>query len=523
MAIQQLFTYLLVYIIPAIALFAMACMVIANNYKKTENRLVALLFFLYSFLFFEEFLRHLLPLSYSPILVHLFIINVGMLIHSVMFHFYIHVTKLQERIKIPFYPMVFYVPVFIILTIMLLSDNNFDNTEIVQSGIWYVPTFKTYYYLVVTISTVFIMVLIVILINGMKYTTSIIKYQLLRLLTVGTCAALVLKILLGYPNYRGAIPPFPTLIIGILLTVLLSISVYRFQLLPSVIKRYQTMFNLSPVSMIVLNEEWEILEFNEQARKEILFYGHKDSRLTDLVQSDFNKKELYKFFDLLKKESEIKNHSISFERIGLQGMLHYTVDASTILIEDKMLFYTIWRNVTVELEKERLIEHMAYHDALTGLHNRAYFVGRVQKKLIELSAAPTRQSALVLIDLNRFKQINDVYGHAVGDQVLQHTATILTEAVRQNDTVARLGGDEFVIFLEEFPTKDTVIDWKNRLHEAFKQNLFKTASITIQIELSIGISYFPTDGDNLECLFQVADTRMYENKLVSREEGEPVQ
>jgi len=445
MAIQQLFSYLLVYIIPAVALFAMACMVIAKNHKKTENRLVALLVFLYSFLFFEEFFRHLLPLSYSPILIHLFIINVGMLIHSVMFHFYAHMTKLQERIKIPFYPIVFYVPVFIILTTILLNDNYYANAEFVQSGIWYVPIFETHHYLVVTISTILIFVLIVILVNGLKHTTSIIKYRLLRLLAVGTCAALVLNIILGYPNFGGAVPPYPTLLIGILLTVLLSISVYRFQLLPSVVKRYQTMFNLSPVSMIVLNEEWEILEFNEQARKEILFYGHKDSTLTDLVQSDFNKKELNKLFDLLKEKSEIKDCSISFERIGLQGMLHYIVDASIILIEDTMLFYTIWRNVTEELEKERLIEHMAYHDALTGLHNRAYFVGIVQKKLIELSAAPTRKSALVLIDLNRFKQINDVYGHATGDQVLQHVATIIEKKLCHKSINDRFMAQPFLL------------------------------------------------------------------------------
>jgi len=518
MSVRELVFYVFVYIIPSFALLSMASIIVSKNYKRIENRLVAILVSLYSILFIFEFVRHLLPISYSPIIVHLVILNIGILIHAVAFHFYIHLTKLHNRIKIPFYPLIFYIPVIVIVTFKILNKNYSGNMSFIQSGIWYAPIKGPYFYLMVAVSSLLLLILFIILINGMKHTKSTTKYALIRLLAVGTFIALIMNIFISVKNTGTFMPPYPSLLIGILLAVFIALLMNRYELLPSIVKKYQTMFNLSPVSIIVLNEEWDVLEFNEQAGKVFSLYGSGHSNLLDIVQSNFNREKMSKLIVFLKEKKEVHDYSISFQELNSKSMLYYAVDASVVLVEDKVLFYTIWRNVTEELKKERLIKQMAYYDSLTELHNRAYFVAEVKERLIKPSIVSKKESALVLIDLNRFKLINDTYGHAVGDKVLQHTAKILTESVRANDLVGRIGGDEFVIFLNDFPVEESVFGWKDRLYQAFVQNPFKSDLITIDIELSIGIAYFPMDGNDFEKLFQTADSKMYEDKWLTRSE-----
>lgn len=271
------------------------------------------------------------------------------------------------------------------------------------------------------------------------------------------------------------------------------------------------MFNLMPVSITVVNSDWDIVELNGYAKKELVQYDQQGSNLFGFVRSTENKEALSHFTQQLEEHETLHDYPITFTTADI-GPLHYSVEASTIILEDQKLFYLIWRNVTEELENDQLIEQLAYHDGLTTLHNRAYFVSNVKKRIAKLTTSSPNDSALVLIDLNRFKQINDTHGHVVGDQVLQHAAMLLKQAVRTNDLVARLGGDEFVIFLENFPTQKAVFDWNDRLQKTFQHTPFQNGSVTLQVEASIGIAFFPTDADTFKSLFQLADANMYSYK-----------
>ncbi|MBO0587089.1 GGDEF domain-containing protein [Sporosarcina sp. E16_8] len=128
----------------------------------------------------------------------------------------------------------------------------------------------------------------------------------------------------------------------------------------------------------------------------------------------------------------------------------------------------------------------------------------------------TNGTAVVLIDLNRFKAINDTYGHAVGDQVLKHTASILMKITGESDIVARFGGDEFVIFLEEYPTDQAVDDWVDVLLDEFAANPFVGNDFVLEIEPSIGVAFYSVEASQFDELFQLADVKMYENKEKSR-------
>lgn len=400
---------------------------------------------------------------------------------------------------------------------MVLNQNYINNSVYVQQGIWYVPVFNSQYYVTMTIANLLILLLALILFKELKRTTKLTKRKLLRFLIVGTVLVFFINVILGYFNYGEYVPPHSHILLGLVFSIFLTISVLRFQFLPSAVKRYRVMFDLSPVSISVVNSDWDILELNENAKKELRLFDQEGTNLLEFAVSESNRQQLIVLKKNLEKESVLHDYSVTFEINDVKDPVYYSVDASLVTIDEEEILYMIWRNVTEELQNEHLVHHMAYHDGLTELHNRTYFVSTVKERMITLTEGPNFAAALVLIDLNRFKEINDRYGHAIGDEVLQHTAFILKDSIRKNDTVARLGGDEFIVFLEDFPTQEAVINWIDRLRAYFRTHPFVSDTVSIEIEPSIGLAFYPLDADSFEELFQHADMKMYEDKMRSKE------
>lgn len=155
------------------------------------------------------------------------------------------------------------------------------------------------------------------------------------------------------------------------------------------------------------------------------------------------------------------------------------------------------------------LEQQAFYDALTGLPNRALFLDRLAHT-IALSHRDKVPFAIILMDLDRFKEVNDTLGHNVGDQLLQGVASRLSEAVRESDTVARLGGDEFVIILEQFDLEHAPVI-ADKLIKALDRP-FKLAEQVVDASASCGIAYYPTHGKDSVTLLQKADVAMYAAK-----------
>jgi diguanylate cyclase (GGDEF)-like protein len=170
---------------------------------------------------------------------------------------------------------------------------------------------------------------------------------------------------------------------------------------------------------------------------------------------------------------------------------------------------------------EDQIEHnkyLALHDELTGLANRRLFQDRLATAL-ERSRRTQTQTALLLIDLDRFKHVNDTLGHYVGDLLLQHVGNAFTGRVRRSDTVARTGGDEFAIILEDPTSRADAL----RVGESLLQLLDHPIDLdrhTVQIGASLGVAIFPEDAGDGESLRITADLRMYEHKNRKRSQSE---
>jgi diguanylate cyclase (GGDEF)-like protein/PAS domain S-box-containing protein len=168
---------------------------------------------------------------------------------------------------------------------------------------------------------------------------------------------------------------------------------------------------------------------------------------------------------------------------------------------------TVWYEVTERKHLLATLDRMAYHDALTGIANRALLVERVTRGLL---AAGHRADALAMlfIDLDGFKKVNDRWGHEAGDAVLVATAQRLQSVVRDADTVARFGGDEFVILLGESCGAAVLTALIERVTKAIDEPILWKGSV-LRIGASVGVARYPEDGADAHALLQRADESMY--------------
>lgn len=173
----------------------------------------------------------------------------------------------------------------------------------------------------------------------------------------------------------------------------------------------------------------------------------------------------------------------------------------------------IGRNITERREFERQLLFQANHDALTGLPNRSLLKDRLQHA-IQQASRDNNRLAVIFIDLDNFKQVNDSQGHDAGDELLKQLAKRMSASLRESDTVSRLGGDEFVILLERISERPDIDGTIRKLIEAISKPVSLGAANVIP-SASFGIAIYPEDGDNVEALMSNADTAMY----VAKEAG----
>jgi len=249
----------------------------------------------------------------------------------------------------------------------------------------------------------------------------------------------------------------------------------------------------------------------------ILGYSQKD--LTGLNFRDFIKKEdldsVYRLFNEVFKTSK-STKNFPYEFVRSDGNIT-SAEFSIFPKRDKegkiCGFRGVGHDITERKRAEERIQYLATHDALTGLPNRAMF-NQLLNHAIQAARRYQRQVAVLFIDLDRFKIINDTMGHDAGDQLLQEIAARFKQTLRAVDVVARLGGDEFVILIEEVSDLNQLETVSHRILSA----VIKPMTIMEQecrITTSIGISIFPKDAEDEQSLMKNADIAMY----FAKEEG----
>lgn len=163
---------------------------------------------------------------------------------------------------------------------------------------------------------------------------------------------------------------------------------------------------------------------------------------------------------------------------------------------------------------EEKLTHMAYHDTLTGLPNRRLFTDRL-KQAIKEAERHKRKIAVMFMDMDKFKQVNDTLGHDVGDSLLKQFAERVKGCIREGDTLARQGGDEFTILLPEIQEEQDAVQIANRILSSF-QEPWHIGEHIIHTTSSVGIAFYPKDDTTGHELMKYADNALYEAKESGR-------
>ncbi|MFC5465408.1 bifunctional diguanylate cyclase/phosphodiesterase [Lederbergia graminis] len=167
-------------------------------------------------------------------------------------------------------------------------------------------------------------------------------------------------------------------------------------------------------------------------------------------------------------------------------------------------------DVSAFKRREEMLSKMAFYDSLTGLPNRRLFTHRLQQAMYTTDRTGNI-TALLVLDCDKFKQINDTLGHDIGDEVLKEFARRVRSSIRSMDTLSRLGGDEFTIILPELHKKEEVFDISNKIFKKIHAPMVINGE-SLSITTSIGASFYPGDGTTIENLFKAADENLYKVK-----------
>ena len=174
----------------------------------------------------------------------------------------------------------------------------------------------------------------------------------------------------------------------------------------------------------------------------------------------------------------------------------------------------VFNDVTEARRDDQRMRHLALHDPLTGLPNRFLLADRIEHAM-GVARRECSRMALLFIDLDHFKEVNDNHGHELGDQVLMEIGTRLRSCLRDTDTVARLGGDEFVALLENVDETARCAVIAGNLIAAVSQPM-EISGRSLQVGASIGVAFFPEDGNAADELIKLADMAMYASKSDGR-------
>ena len=286
------------------------------------------------------------------------------------------------------------------------------------------------------------------------------------------------------------------------------------------LSRFRTIFESSTVGIVRVDREGRLIEANP-AMEQML--GYSAAELADLSFSEYtHPDDIPRNLQLFNEMLEGKRDSYQLEKryFRRDGQMIWT-QLTAALERDadgaprcgiSMIENITERKIAEEAlrRQSELNEYQALHDSLTGLPNRTLFYDRIRQAVLT-AAREGGRVAVMMMDVDRFKEINDSLGHHVGDALLEELAARLRTVLRTSDTVARLGGDEFGLLLPQHCEPADVVIVLDRIREGVEEPIM-LEGMPLAIEASIGIAFWPENGEDVETLLQHADTAMYKAK-----------
>lgn len=276
-------------------------------------------------------------------------------------------------------------------------------------------------------------------------------------------------------------------------------------------EKFKSYIENAPIGIFVSDEMGNVVDVNKAAQN-IIGFSRNDllnMTLIDIVGAEDHQRAR-KEFDKFNKSGGI---TTELSIINKDGVLNYwTVDAVKLSGNRFLGFVS---DITERKLAEKQLHHLVTHDALTNLPNRDLLIDRLNHA-IGLAKRNKTLVAVIFMDLDNFKRVNDAYGHDQGDWLLKEYTQRITSILREGDTVARISGDEFVIVLENIDSQEDIIPILEKLTQLISEP-FTIDEVEVFITASMGISFYPSDGENSELLLQNADLAMYKAKKNNEE------
>lgn len=284
--------------------------------------------------------------------------------------------------------------------------------------------------------------------------------------------------------------------------------------------------NNSPDIILILDKDGIFSFFNSKIES-LLNFGKSDligQHISSIVEDHDLEKANYFFENALSEKAGIQSIELALKSNNPgQGKRHFELSLCPIEEHDKgsisgnqrYRIYGTARDITERMEAEAFINFQAYHDLLTRLPNRALFKDRLSLA-IEQAQRSNNQLAVMFIDLDRFKIINDSLGHSVGDRLLQAVAERLQSCIRKGDTLSRFGGDEFTLLLPDVKDANAATQIAEKILTSLKQP-FDLKDHQVYVGASIGIALNTEFGDSMDSLIKNADIAMYRVKKTGKD------
>ena len=302
------------------------------------------------------------------------------------------------------------------------------------------------------------------------------------------------------------------------LTLLVALGYGRLQRAQAGREQLQTIVDLAPLAMLVVDESNCVCEWNRQAERTFLWKTDEmiGRSVFDLVRSSRDHGTLLELMDELRAGRRIAYTEINNRRKDGSTVLCEWVTAP--FVDHNRLrghLIAMARDITEQRLLEQQLEQAAHYDSLTGLPNRTLIL-ELLKQSMAIARRQRYQLAVLFLDLDDFKAVNDTHGHQAGDRLLGKVATRLQTAIRQGDHVGRLAGDEFLVILQNVVDRKSATMVSEKLRNSLVEPCLLDDGQAVAIKGSFGVSMFPQDSDRLESLIHHADQAMYREKQDKR-------
>lgn len=494
-----------IYVIPIVLVVHWGWDALARDGRDISARLMAGLHLAVALLLSALFALQILPLADAAALVRFAVVPLRAAMALLALRLYLNLLRWPKKLSHRRLSYLLLIPIFLVI-VMPVDAMTMPAQRI---GFWVHPSFSGSR-IALAVGALFTMILTIALARARRSSRHPNARGRLTGLIWATSVLTVSNLVLGVwasNAHLDWLPPYAYIFGAFAWVVLLRMTVVRHALVPSNFQRYRTWFEQHSAALILTSSNGRVLDMNAAA---VALLGSPDS-LPAIFPPTTAESDWACYADALNAGQAVDNWEQTILDRDHNPRLA-TVDGEVLDVGVGRYWSFGLRDITQQREEQERAERLAFSDPLTGAYNA---VGLRSELDTAVRQRPLEPAAVIFIDLDNFKAVNDTFGHRIGDMVLAETTARLAPLFRPQDVVARLGGDEFVVLLRntrDLSVEEVLIRITRELDVPF---VFPDLE-PLSIQASIGLSRFPDDSMDAEVLLHQADKAMYEAKRAGK-------